>query len=167
MKTNTMNSPTLKPASIGSVSSGTLRDEDLLSSFSAEVEYQIQRNESWLALPENLILRDHLYSIGCQTRDFYNDIGGFLPDSESLAEFIDETLFDALNTFAPPFCYFGANPGDGADFGFWPCMEQIDELPTVEDSDAAKALGEDCKSVNDHGNVTVYGADGSIILELV
>lgn len=28
-------------------------------------------------------------------------------------------LFDALNKVAPSGCYFGANEGDGSDFGFW------------------------------------------------
>ena len=84
-----------------------------------------------------------------------------------VASEIISTLEDALGEFAKPYCYFGALEGDGADFGFWPSHEQISELPTVEGSDEARELGEDCKSVNDHGNVTVYGGDGSILLELV
>lgn len=34
------------------------------------------------------------------------------------AEVVND-LMGALNDFALPFCYFGANVGDGADFGFW------------------------------------------------
>lgn len=34
--------------------------------------------------------------------------------------FLVEDLIDALNEYAPDGTYFGAHPGDGADFGFWP-----------------------------------------------
>lgn len=87
-------------------------------------------------------------------------------DEEEAAGILSE-LFDALNEFAPPYAHFGASEGDGASYGFWPSMDSILELPRVEDSDGAKALGEDCIFVNDHGNVTVFGGDGSVIFDLV
>lgn len=53
-------------------------------------------------------------------------------------------------------------------------MESIEELPCIADnSDEAIAAEQsadwstDVRYVNDHGNVTVYGADGSVLLELV
>ena len=39
-------------------------------------------------------------------------------ESETAANFLSE-LFDELDYHAPEGYYFGANEGDGSDFGFW------------------------------------------------
>lgn len=161
MKTNA-----LTPASIGSISHGTLRTEDLLEAFSSELDWQFRRNGNFFSLPENREDGRKIHELCGEAQDQYEEDGETLKD-ESIADEVVQSLSDALNQFAPAYCYFGAHEGDGSDFGFWPSRWGIDELPTVEDSDAAKELGEDCKSVNDHGNVTVYGGDGSVLLELV
>jgi hypothetical protein len=169
MKTATMNAPALTTARVGSISEGTLRTEDLLSAFLSELEGLVLLSGDYFSRPENFDHRDRLNNLAGEAQDCFAEDGEEIqPDKEDTAsELVNETLPNALQEFAPPYCYFGAHPGDGADYGFWPSIEQIEELPTVEDSDAAGELGEDCKSVNDHGNVTVYGGDGSILLELV
>lgn len=155
----------MKLASVGSISSGTLRTEDLLDALASELEYHINRNAAEWTTNEGRAERDRLLALVKEAQEAD-------PDSED-ASYVIQELEDELGEFAPPYCYFGTHEGAGADFGFWPIMDQIDELPDVpkneEESfaDAARRLGEDCKHVNDHGNVTVYGGDGSIILELV
>lgn len=156
----------LKPASIGSISHATLRTEDLLSAFSSELESLIFLNGDYFSQPENFADRDRLNNLVGEAQDQWTEDGTELED-ESIAQELVTELEDALCEFAPPYCYFGAHCGDGSDFGFWPSHDSIDELPHVQSSDEAKELGEDCKYVNDHGNVTVYGGDGSILLELV
>lgn len=40
-------------------------------------------------------------------------------DSEYMLYFLNETLFDVLNSYTPDGYYFGAHIGDGSDFGYW------------------------------------------------
>jgi len=141
-------------ASIGSISTGTLKTDDLIEAFSDELSSILGEQAADCKLLSEC---DAWLEAHADENNADDDEG-----SELAAE-----LEDALNEHAPLYCYFGAVEGDGADIGFWPCREQIEELPRVENSDEAKALGEDACFVNDHGNVTVYGGDGSVILELV
>jgi hypothetical protein len=156
----------LKTASLGSISHGTLHTEDLLSAFASELDWQFRRNGNFFSLPENRVEARKIHDLCGECQDQYEEDGETLKDEDVASELV-EILSDALNQFAPPYCYFGAREGNGSDFGFWPSTYEIGELPTVEDSDAAKELGEECKSVNDHGNVTVYSGSGETILELV
>jgi hypothetical protein len=160
---------TLLNASLGTISHGTLRTQDLLSEFISELEWQVNRNGNYFSIPENFGERDKLASLIGEAQDCFSEDGDEITgDKEDIAEeLVNESLPNALQQFCGPYVYFGAHQGDGSDFGFWPCVESIEELPTVEDSDAAKELGEDCKSVNDHGNVTVYSGAGEVVLELV
>lgn len=159
----------MKTAKIGSISHGTLRTEDLLSTFISELEGLMLVNGAYFSDPANRSERDRLNNFIYDGQDCFSEDGTEIdPEKEDLAsELVNQSFPDALNQFAPSYCYFGSHEGDGSDIGYWPSMEQIDELPDVENGDEAKELGEDCKFVNDHGNVTVYGGDGSVILELV
>lgn len=141
-------------ASIGSISHGTLRSGDLIPVFAAELA-RLQGTES-----DDLVIQARAIET---LLDYAWEL-----DGERLSELVNE-LQDALNGHAPPYCYFGANEGDGSDFGFWPDMSAIEELPHVKDPADVPELGsgEDCVFVNDHGNVTVYGGDGKVIWDCV
>lgn len=139
-------------ATIGSISHGTLRTVDLLDSFASELD-RLEGERDDVAEARAVLT---LHNAGWLT----------IADSDEASELV-QALQDALNEFAPPYCYFGTTEGDGSDFGFWPSMEAIDELPRVNDPADVEGMGEDCVFVNDHGNVTVYGADGSVIWDIV
>lgn len=148
-------------AQVGAISSGTLRTEDLLARFAEELERLARGCEH----PGNKQTYDELVA---EAREFARDDEGEANEQfDGARDEVLDMLSCALGEFAPPYCYFGSHEGDGACFGFWPNMLSIGELPRVVDGDAARALGEDCVCVNDHGNVTVFGGDGRVLLELV
>ena len=90
-----------------------------------------------------------------------NNVDEFAPiEDDDGSDDILTALIWELDAIAPPYCYFGAHEGDGASFGFWPCMVSVendvrdgeilqlndgDEIPTGETRPVL--------FVNDHGNV--------------
>ena len=136
-------------ATIGTISHGTLRSEDLLASFSDELRRLVGKDAAaaWPYLSTLTGANDCLAEV--QESD---------NEPADAQEIINE-LADFLSELAPPYCYFGAHPGDGSDFGFWPDFDAIEceGLPRVEDaSELPDGYTGEWLLVNDHGNCTLY-----------
>jgi len=87
---------------VGTISSATLRPEDLIPAFASELEYIVGDDPEYAPL-----LRE---ASALQDSEDWEDEG---------ASLVLEELFDALDSLAPAGVYFGSTEGDGADFGFW------------------------------------------------
>ena len=98
-----MTSKTTYPA-IGTVSHGTMRPEDLIPCFHA-VLFDLSPDKSTRAYLDDIMRRRRTVD------DYY--------DSDE-CHYDLEWLFDTLDEFAPPYCYFGSHPGNDSDYGFWP-----------------------------------------------
>jgi hypothetical protein len=98
-------------ATIGSVSSGTLRPQDLAAAFLAEID------RLRLEISDDLRKDAESLARGCgrPVSDY--------PLPEDADEIVAE-LAEILDSAANPGWFFGAHPGDGADFGFWPVEEK-------------------------------------------
>lgn len=105
-----------------SVSHGTMRAEDLIPRFFAELEDRQN---------DNLYTND---GDECELVAMNARITALLADIESRMEGDDyyesneadwdlESLFDALDEYAGEGLTFGAHEGDGSDYGYWPCEE--------------------------------------------
>lgn len=155
----------MKTASIGSVSTGTLRSEDLIPALHDELESQLFMQDR---TAENRETIDQLHAVYGRIQDeCWDEAGEFvLPEFDS--EIVDE-LCDALSQFAPPYCYFGAHPGDGADFGYWPSLESLDDSDALRVDDTGDVPADysgEVIHVNDHGNLTLYVADHGKLTEV-
>lgn len=141
---------------IGSVSSGTKREEDLIPAFLDALE---QLN------PERAeqIKREWTDTIAhCDEEAYFEDASTLL----------NECLFDALNCEAPPYFYFGSHPGDGCDYGFW-LVEDLNQqvldnggLVVANTSLVPDDWTGEVLHVNDHGNATLYTADNGKLTEV-
>lgn len=123
----------------GSISHGTMRAEDLIDAFSSELHYLAKANKR--------IKKFHALLKEC---DKYSEDGA--------ADLVND-LFDALDEFAPPYCYFGAHEGDGSDYGFWPSLDAIegsDALKVSDLSEVPRGYSGEVFLTNDHGNLTLY-----------
>jgi hypothetical protein len=128
---------------IGSVSTGTMRPEELVPAFISELKRQKP-----LARRHRRLLRE--INTRMHSADYFE-----LED----ADFDMEELTDALNEYAPTGFYFGSHPGDGADFGWWlsECFaEDFDGLKVSDTSEVPTGFTGEVLQVSDHGNLTLY-----------
>lgn len=148
----------MKAAPLGSISSGTHRYIDLMNIYATALSDLIE--------PGDDDYRKHLKLIGgAETlAEFLEPCDA--PDTSAMqnayvADVIAE-LTEALGQAAPDYCYFGAHPGDGADFGFW-LLEDWQQLARDDGTifmDAGAELPADLPPgtavcfVNDHGNIS-------------
>ena len=129
---------------LGSISTGTLRTEDLLEAFHST----IAESGTPPALAE----------------DGYADGGKAYSDEELL-----EVYTEQLESLCPPFVYFGTLEGDGADFGFWPDMDGFNESRRLDGNyqgnpEEVWHVAENVIShVSDHGNVTVMDMERNVL----
>jgi len=109
----------------GSVSSGTLRPEDLIPAFVFELNRLINAN---VTVPDNASSAEDLAAYERLTRLTWQGftIGSIDTDKdyESAMEYLSK-FSDALDLFSPEGHSFGAHEGNSADFGFWPTGESV------------------------------------------
>jgi len=145
---------------IGTISSGTLRREDLISSFADELRRLVKQKGVGREQRKRHLTLCREVARNQRAKDYYKSDD---------ASFDLDALFDSLNEYAGPYFYFGAHPGDGADFGFWLSEsfdEDFDGLKVSDLSEVpAKYTGE-VALVNDHGNLTLYVKSARKLREL-
>ena len=135
----------MREIQLGSVSTGTLRTEDLIDALSGEIKY--------LEIPN----AQKILSEANEITDF---------DTEN-ASFILEEMFEKLNEYAPPHMQFGSHDSDGANFGWW--TTDFENCHTLS-IDQGKFVDTECGlyvEVNDHGSMTVKELGGAVIWDCV
>jgi hypothetical protein len=140
-------------AIIGTISHCTMREEDLIESFIDELE-RLNNNK-------------HTYKSIINEGKKIIKKGEY--DTEYTSEYLNETLWNALDELALPYTYFGSNEGDGSDFGFWPYNDIENDFEGLKVSDLSevpeKYTGE-VLYVNDHGNTSLYNCKKGNLKEI-
>ena len=144
----------MKNIVMGSISSGTMRNEDLIPCFTEELLWYDPQNSIGLEIQEKI------------ESDDYN----FTSDN---ASYDLESLFDELNNLESlqnlPGFYFGSHPGDGSDYGFWLSESfeyEFDGLNVNDLNDIPSDYNGDALFVNDHGNTTLYSITNGELTEV-
>jgi hypothetical protein len=141
----------MRPVQLGSISTGTLRTEDLLDALIREAEYLFGADYIETHKDSNDPIVKPLIAAKAVTD--YDDAG-----------FILDELIDALNEYAPPHVSLGMHPGDGADLGWWggdfDGCDTVNIYPIAEGmfSSQHTFVDTECQlfvEINDHGNTTV------------
>ena len=115
---------------LGSWSIATFAPRDLLLAFAGALR-AVDEADEYTALVARALSRHALH--------VRLDISGY---EDERAGYIIEDLTDALDELAPEGTYFGANEGDGADFGFWQADPE-DQDDYLDEQTALAVEGED------------------------
>jgi hypothetical protein len=110
----------------GSISTGTLKFEDLIPAFTAEIKRLVSRSpdivreaEAWIYAMKNNDPHTYL-------RDYDVSLGEGVGPKEAVEAMGPSVMHDLdyyLNQMAPDGIRFGAHEGDGADIGWWESEE--------------------------------------------
>ena len=135
---------------IGSVSSGTMRSEDLIPTFLWEVK-QLRLTRAERGLVNDIERRS-------ADNGNANDVETYW--QSELADWDIDALFDILGNHVPDYCYFASHPGDGACYGVWVDFDGINEDrhfgEIVDWQNMPTGYTGYAVDVTDHGNVTLF-----------
>jgi hypothetical protein len=159
-----------KPFQLGSISTGTLRQQDLLSAFTQTL-ISLESTKFYAEVGPDSLELYHGSELVRQAPAMLDALDNTTAVSNPyVAEYLD-WLTDALNELCPPFVYFGTHPGDGAAFGFWPDMDRLNEamqrMGMASESDEERLEDGVIVQVSDHGNVTVMDMDRNVLWSVV
>jgi hypothetical protein len=137
------------PFTLGSVSTGTLRAEDLLPVFAATLD-SLHTHAHQFSLEVAMVLESN---------------------QEGYPEILLTHLTDALQEACPPFVFFGALSSSEPDnFGFWPDWDALDQAmfqkygeSLILDVRGEETLDTTIIQVRDNGNVTVMDMDRNVL----
>ena len=160
---------------LGSISTGTLRQQDLLSAF-AQTLSSLESTKFYAEVGPDSLELYHGSELVRQAPAMLDALDNTTAVSNPyVAEYLD-WLTDALQELCPPFVYFGTLEGDGADFGFWADFDAVDESCArkhhrcTHNPETGEIVLEDesvIVQVNDHGNVTVMDMERNVLWSVV
>ena len=150
----------MKHTNLGSISAGTMRPEDLIPCFLSELRSQKPLRRAHAKLAKGIEWRAYEWSQSIEGMEYFN--------SDDAHEDLN-VLADALSEYAPTYFYFGAHPGDGADYGYWLSegfQDDFDGLTVSDLSEVPKGHSGEVLHVNDHGNMTLYACSRGRLREV-
>lgn len=110
----------------GSASRNTMRVQDLVPKFLGVLaEYH---PDAWNTITDDIAEMINGRNASCvhdsiNYDEFMSDDSYALWQSEEIGYILNEDIWDAMQEIAPDGFFFGAHPGDGADYGFWAIEE--------------------------------------------
>lgn len=122
---------------IGPIISGTLHADKVIQALVEEME-RLGGNPELIKLAKNAL------------------VIGFKTDEEvAWGQAVIDSLQESIhNQFSPPFAYFGVNPKNPTEIGFWPNWEEIKKLPQV--ANRLDAVHHDYSVIRSPGMVIIY-----------